>query len=194
MMVSSTDKVQALQEVVLHEIKQLNKPRLGIMEMEVDIRLPYTALPYATGFVTQDIGPILKSHRACKAMIYFPPKYSLDKAGRDLLYADISRAALAGGDRISLWGRGRAQKQVMHIRCQCSMLYRGKKIDKETGSLLICSAIRNSTFTNDKRNKRHGQKGRNVSHRTSIHRRLTKDDDRCPFSLSVFPDEGGYYM
>ena len=61
-----TDTVHALQDDVLHEIHQLNQPRLGIMEMEVDVRLPYTAFPYSKSFVKQDICPIIHHHRQSK--------------------------------------------------------------------------------------------------------------------------------
>jgi hypothetical protein len=50
-----------------------------------------------------------------KALIYFLPKYTLDKNVRDALYADLHRAALVDGDRLTLWGRGKASNQVMYI-------------------------------------------------------------------------------
>jgi hypothetical protein len=193
-MASSSNKVHALQDVVLHEINLLNQPRLGVMEMEVDVRLPHTAFPYSCSFVKQDIVPILHTNRYSKAFICFPPKYSFDKAGRHQLYVDISRAALSGGDRLTLWGTGCAKKQVMHIRCQCSILYRGNKVDKETGALVLRSDIRKSTFSNNRKNQRRGQAGKNAAHRSSSSRRLTKHKDHCSFSLSVFQDESGYYM
>ena len=62
MMSRPTDKVHALQDVVLHEIDQLNQPRLGIVEMMVDVRLPYTAFPYSPSFYNQDICPIIRNH------------------------------------------------------------------------------------------------------------------------------------
>ena len=162
--------------------------------MEVDVRLPHTAFPYSCSFVKQDIVPILHTNRYSKAFICFPPKYSFDKAGRHQLYVDISRAALSGGDRLTLWGTGCAKKQVMHIRCQCSILYRGNKVDKETGALVLRSDIRKSTFSNDRKNQRRGQAGKNAAHRSSSSRRLTKHEDHCSFSLSIFQDESGYYM
>ena len=160
--------------------------------MEVDVRLPNLAFP--SSFVQQDICSVLFNLKISKALVYFLPKYSLDQQGRDELYADIRRSALVGGDNLTLWGLGRGKHQVMHIRCQCGVIYRGSKVDKETGSIINRTDYRHSTYRNDRKNQRHGQKGRNASHRTSIERRLTKNDDCCPFSLAVFQDKSGYYM
>ena len=93
-----------------------------------------------------------------------------------------------------LWGRGCGKNQVMHIRCQCSIIYRGSKVDKVTGTLIERSDYWNTTYINDQKNQRHGQKGRNASRRTAIERRLTKDEDHCGFSLAVYQDATGYYM
>jgi hypothetical protein len=82
----------------------------------------------------------------------------------------------------------------MYIRCQCSIVYRGNKVDKESGSIIQRSDYRNTTYTNDRKNQRHGQKGRNASHRTSIDRRVTKNEDHCSFSLAVYQDTSGYYL
>ena len=156
------------------------------------MRLP--SLSLTPSFTKQDICTVIHDNRISKALIYFRPKYTLDNNGRDALYADLHRAALAGGDRLTLWGRGKAKTQVMYIRCQCSIIYRGSKVDKATGSLVLRSDYRNSTYSNDRKNQRHGQKGRNASHRTGADRRLTKDEGRCTFSLAVHQDEDGYYM
>jgi hypothetical protein len=43
-------------------------------------------------------------------------------------------------------------------------------------------------------NQRHSQEGRNASHQTCIEHHLSKDTDRCPFSLSVFQDDTRYFM
>jgi hypothetical protein len=84
--------------------------------------------------------------------------------------------------------------QVMYICCQCAIIYRGSKIDKVTGSLIDCSEYRNATYSNDRKNQRHGQKGRNASHRTSSDCHITKSNHRCPFSLAVYQDDSGYFM
>ena len=127
-------KIHQLQLAVLHEINELFQPRQGILEMEVDVRLP--SMPTPACFTKQDICSLIHHNRLSKALIYFHPKYSLDKTGRDELYADLGRAALIGGDRLTLWGKGKAKLQSMYIRCQCAVLYRGSKVDKATGKIL----------------------------------------------------------
>jgi hypothetical protein len=144
--------------------------------MEVDLRLPLISFPCC--FAKQDICSAIYNNRLSAALIYFLPTYTLDKKGRVELYANLRRAALVGGDCITLWGRGWGKNQVMHIQCQCSIIYRGSKVDQATGTLIQRSDYyRNSTYSSDRKNQRHGQKGRNASHRTTIQRRLTKDED-----------------
>jgi hypothetical protein len=53
MYVTPSAPVHELQCGVLHEINQLNEPRQGIIEMEVDICLPSISLPCC--FAKQDI-------------------------------------------------------------------------------------------------------------------------------------------
>jgi hypothetical protein len=84
--------------------------------------------------------------------------------------------------------------QVMDTRCQCVPIYRGKKVDKHTGIIVGCSDYRNASYSNDRKNQRHGQQGRNGSHQTGISRRLSKDTNQCPFSLNVFQDTTGYFL
>ena len=81
----------------------------------------------------------------------------------------------------------------MYIRCQCAPLYRGSKTDKQ-GSVVPRADYRATTFTNDRKNQRHGIKGINGSHRTTLDRRTSKSDERCPFSCSIFLDSDGYYL
>ena len=160
--------------------------------MEVDVRLPSMCLPFS--YSEQDICSVIENKALPNSLIFFPPKYTLDDEGRDKLYTDLQLAALAGGDSLTLWGRGCGKHQVMYIRCQCAIIYRGNKVDKETGSIIDRSDYRNSTYSNDRKNQRHGQKGRNASHRTASERRLTKHDDRCCFSLAVYKGDTSYYM
>ncbi len=82
------DKVHGLQDVVLHEIHQLNKPRLGVIQMEVDIRLPHMA--FTSCYAKQNICSEIHNHKVSNALIYFLPKYAHDQAGRKALYDDIS--------------------------------------------------------------------------------------------------------
>jgi hypothetical protein len=186
-------QVHDRQLAVLHEIGLLNAPRPGFLEMEVDVRLPFLSLP--PRYVKQDICSLIDTHKHTQALIYFDPKYTLDKTGRQSLYADLLRAALLGGDRIMLWGTvSKATNQSMYIRCQCAAIYRGEKVNSVTGDIIEREDYRTTTYCNDRKNQRNGQKGRNASHRTAIDRRLTKDDDRCPFRFSVFQDNTGYFI
>ncbi len=106
-------QVYQLQLAVLHEINELFQPRHGILEMEVDVRLP--SMPHPACFTKQDICSLIHHNRLSKAPIYFCPKYLLDKTRQDELYADLGRAALVGGNCLTLWGRGKASTQVMYI-------------------------------------------------------------------------------
>jgi hypothetical protein len=81
----------------------------------------------------------------------------------------------------------------MYIRCQCAPLYRGSRTDKQ-GSVVPRADYRATTFTNDRKNQRHGMKGIKGSHRTTLDRRTSKGDERCPFSCSIFLDSDGYYL
>jgi hypothetical protein len=143
--------VHQLQLDVLHEINLLNQPRRGIVEMDVDMRLP--SLPSQPRYSKLDICCTIHNNRLPKALIYFSPKYTFDKIGRHTLYANLHRAALVGGYRLTLWGSGKASNQVMYIRCQCSIIYLGSKVDKATGSIVQCSDCRNATYCNDRKNQ-----------------------------------------
>jgi hypothetical protein len=79
--------------------------------------------------------------------MYFHPKYTLDaEKGRDELYADLLCVALAGGDRILSVGKGKLNDQCLYVRCQCSIIYRGSKVDKVTGDIIARSDYRNTTY------------------------------------------------
>jgi hypothetical protein len=89
MSVTPHAQVHQLQLGVLHVINQ------GIIEMEIDIHLLLMSFPSC--FAKHDIfSVILHNNRLSKALIYFLPKYTLDKQLRDELYADLRRAALVG--------------------------------------------------------------------------------------------------
>jgi hypothetical protein len=78
--VTSPVMVHQLQLAVLHEINLLNQPRQGILELEVDMPLPL--MPLLPCFAKQDICSVIHNNRLSKALIYFLPKYTLDKNGR----------------------------------------------------------------------------------------------------------------
>ena len=136
-------QVHALQLAVLHEINELNRPRLGNIEMEVDLRLPSFSMPPC--YVKQDICSLIHTHKSSKATIYFDPKYTLDDVGKKSLYVDLRKAAINGGDSILLWGRGTGKHQIMYIRCQYAIIYRGSQVDKDTGSIVDRSDYRIAT-------------------------------------------------
>jgi hypothetical protein len=180
-----------LQRTVLHEINQLNETRKGIIEMEVDVRVPKLTMP--SHYYKQDICELVHTHRVSKVLIYFSPKYALNATGKKELYSDLHNACIAGGDRIALWGKGKG-KQVLDIRCQCVAVYRGPKVDKGTEALVARDDYRIESYTNNRKNQRHGHKGRTSSHQTGIDQRNFKEEDKCPFILSVFMDATGYFM
>jgi hypothetical protein len=70
----------------------------------VDVCIPSTPLPCC--FAKQDICSSIYNTWLSEALLYFLPNYTLDKKGMDDLYAGLRRAALVGGDCITLWGRG----------------------------------------------------------------------------------------
>jgi hypothetical protein len=72
-------KSHQLQLAVIHEIDELFQPPQGIIEMEVDVCVPSS--PHPVSFVKQDIYFLIHHNRISKALIYFLPKYSLDKTG-----------------------------------------------------------------------------------------------------------------
>jgi hypothetical protein len=168
-----------------------------VLEMEVQLRVPNLEA-LCDGYVKQDICLLSKNFQLSKAKIYkakiyLPPQYTPDKKGRLALYHDIRRAAQDGGDSLTLWGKGRGKEQSMYIRCQCAPLYRGSKTDKQ-GSVVPRADYRATTFTNNRKNQRHSIKGINGSHRTTLDRRTSKGDERCPLSCSIFLDSDGYYL
>jgi hypothetical protein len=144
-------------------------------------------------YVKQDICQLSQNFKLSKGQIYFHLKYTPDKNGRLALFHDIQRAAQHGGDSLTLWGKGKAKDQSMYIRCQCAPIYRGSKMDKQ-GSVVPREDYRASTFTKDRKNQRHGIKGINGSHHTTLDRRASKVDEACPFTLSIFLDSAGYYL
>ncbi len=189
---AALSEILKLQQAALYEISQLNLPRQQVLEMEVQLRVPNLEAS-CDGYVKQDICLLSQNFKLSKARIYFPPQYTPDKKGRLALYHDIRRAAQDGVDSLTLWGKGRGKEQSMYIRCQCAPLYRGSKTDKQ-GSVVPRADYRATTFTNDRKNQRHGIKGINGSHRTTLDRRTSKGDERCPFSCSIFLDSDGYYL
>jgi hypothetical protein len=133
-------------------------------------------------------------NRNTKSLISFHPKYTPDVTGKDELYADLIRAALVGGDHILSVGKGNSKDQCLYLRCQCSIIYRGSKVNKISGDIVERPDYQNKTYCNDCKNQRHGQKGMNGSHKTGIDRHLSRDHARCPFGFSLFKDAKGYFI
>jgi hypothetical protein len=74
--------------------------------MEVDVHP--TSMPLPPCFSKHNICSVVHHNRLLKALIYFSPKYTHDKKGQAELYAHLGKAALLGGNCITLWGRGKA--------------------------------------------------------------------------------------
>jgi hypothetical protein len=91
--------------------------------MEVDVHLPSMSFPCY--FVKQDICSAIHNKQFSEALIYFLPTYTLDKKGKDELCFNLRRAALVGGDSVTLWGRGRGKNQVMYIFDASVLSYTG---------------------------------------------------------------------
>jgi hypothetical protein len=149
-------------------MSQLNLPRQQVLQIEVQLQVPNLEA-LCDGYINQDICQLSQNFKLSKAQIYFPPKYTPDKKGRQALYHDIRRAAQDGGDSLTLWGKGRGKEQSMYIRCQCAPLYQGSKTDKQ-GLVVPQADYRATTFTSDCKNQRHGIKGINGSHHTTLDR------------------------
>ena len=108
-----------------------------------------------------------------------------------LLIQSIQQSAVVGGDIVILntsYGKKQEVKQQCCplLVCQTCAVYKGEKNDKSTGGIISRPDYRKSSISNDKKNRRPGQKGRNASRRTDTVLRLGKEDDRCGFSLSVY--------
>ena len=99
--------------------------------MEAGVRL--ASIPLPPSYAKQDICSIIHNNRTSKPLIYFSPKYTLDKNGRDALYADLHWAALAGGDRLTLWGRGKASTQVIVFDVSVPLYTVVAKLTKQRG-------------------------------------------------------------
>jgi hypothetical protein len=187
------DYAMQLQKAVWQEISQLNLPRLPVMEMEVELCVS-NSFDTPPRYIKQDLCKLIQNHKLSNAVIYFSSKYNPDEKGRRALFNDLLRTALDGGDSLTLWGKGKGKGQSMYIKCQCAVIYRGGKVDKNTGSIVDRLDYRTTTFCGDRKNQRHGQKGTNGSHRTTFSSRTSKADDGCPFRLAVFLDHNGYYI
>jgi hypothetical protein len=73
-------QVHNLQLALLHEINQLKLTRKGILEIEVDVRVPKLTMP--SHYYKQDICDLLHTHQISKVLIYFSSKYALNAKGR----------------------------------------------------------------------------------------------------------------
>jgi hypothetical protein len=66
-------------------------------------------------------------------------------------------------------------------------------MDKQ-GPVVPREDYRATTFTNDRKNQRHGIRGTYGSHPTTLDRHVSKGDEACSFALSIFLDSAGYYL
>jgi hypothetical protein len=73
-------EIAKLKEAALYKTSQLNLPRQQLLEMEVQLSVPNLGA-LCDGYVNQDICQL--------SPMYFPPKYTSNKKGRQALYHDI---------------------------------------------------------------------------------------------------------
>jgi hypothetical protein len=85
---AALSEILKLQQATLYELSQLNLPRQQVLEMEVQLWVP-NLKALCDGYVNQDICQLSQNFKLSKAQIYFPPKYTPDKKGRQTLYHDI---------------------------------------------------------------------------------------------------------
>ena len=212
--------VTALQAALDEEVRKLHVPRLGKIILELCVCNEYDT---PTSYESANVCHLMESLKHSNAYLYLHPKYSSlqhsddsSKGEGEVTRSDeteinmqqnvsdsIKRAAVTGGDRLCLGSQRKRTAQenksnksirCFHLLCQCSRVYHGKKVDGTTGSIIDRQDYRNSSITNDKKNRRHGKKGRASSHRTDTVFRLSRNENRCSFSISVFHNNFGYYI
>ena len=83
---------------------------------------------------------------------------------------------------------------VQYFRCQCAQVYHGEKFDKVTKQVLERDDYVQCNVQHNERYARPGGAGINGSKKTSTCRHFSSSDDCCPFNLSIFVDDHGYYI
>ena len=84
--------------------------------------------------------------------------------------------------------------------CTCRLLYQNesKKFDEDNKVVNDSFVYRKTTLHNDRQNNRKKESsGKNSDPkklRTDTKRRLTKDEEMCPFRLPIYKDEEGFFM
>ena len=174
------------------------KRRLGVIVMDVyehhDVGM-HSAIPI---YSRQNICEILDRGQrfGLPGKVYFRPDYLFQPNGKQQLIQDIQKAAMEGGDNIV--GAGSKERKtiqmVQYFRCQCAQLYRGNKVDKVTGAIVSKSDYACCHIQNNKTYSGRGLPGKKASKKTTTARRLDSYEDRCPFNLSIFLDQHGYYI
>jgi hypothetical protein len=104
-------QVYQLQLAVLHEINELFQPRQGILEMEVDVRLP--SMPHPACFTKQDICSLIHHNRLSKALM--PSTRWIRQGEMNFMLIWEGQPSLIGGNRLTLWGRGKAKHQSIDV-------------------------------------------------------------------------------
>ena len=188
------------QEDVLTALQNIRKERIGIIHFQTYTIYPDEVPSFCNREpVSANICQLLNQNRNLKGKLYFHPRYTYPSPNLPLLMKDLQKAAFAGGD-IIVNGGGvkssilRQEWQVMRLVCQCSQIYRGKKFNKQTQSIVENDNYRNEAISNKRRCTRVGIMGAHGPHKTSTTRRLSADADRCPFLLPIYQDFWGYFL
>lgn len=133
--------------------------------------------------------------------VAYPP--SCDGLGKLVKDLQLQAKTSGGAELISKSGspanfeKLSSKEQLCYrLECNCALIYRNasNKIDKENYRVNDSSQYRKATLHNDRQNDRTKTKGKKMSHRTSTARRLSKNDPKCPFSLSLYVDQVGFFM
>ena len=138
-----------LHDQLLNDVKQLKVPkRLGNVEMDVALcHVNETPVHYSKSNICE----LIKTHKYTNAYIYLHPNHSRPSDASsdevnpstqsstepvDVLLANIERAAIYGHDVLISGGRSKKKRNqkslsdpsVLYLRCQCALLYQGKKV------------------------------------------------------------------
>ena len=172
--------------------------RVGIITMDVFEYLEISLAPFLPRFSRQNICELVAraNNHGMKGKLYFRPEYLFMPNGRDQLMTDIQKAAMEGGDSIVGCGSKdrKRSKMVQYFRCQCAQVYRGEKFDKVTKEVVERDDYVQCKVQHNESCARPGRAGINGSKKTSTCRRFSSSDDCCPFNLSIFVDDHGYYI
>lgn len=185
--------MRALYTEIQHHHKKLKARRLGCIDLSLAV-CHQTEKPWQ--YKELNLCAALHQNIITKAFIYVDPKHYSNHTGdpKKTLLHEIQKAAIKGGDQIASHG-GRDKKNKVdrsgvkteyYLRCQCARLYEGDKCDTRTGTINLRGDIRVDKLSNNRQNNRHGDIGKNGSHRTDTHRRTDKSEKACAFNITLY--------